>query len=52
MSELTVIAGVTRQYPEAFESVIYGYECFEAVYPIPVWRCAYDRALLDHGKAR
>jgi pyrroloquinoline quinone (PQQ) biosynthesis protein C len=43
-----MIAEVTRQYPEAFESVKYGYECFEAVYPIPVWRCAYERALVSH----
>jgi len=40
-----MISEVTLQFPEAFDSVKYGYECFEAVYPIPVWRCAYERAL-------
>jgi pyrroloquinoline quinone (PQQ) biosynthesis protein C len=42
-----MISEVTRQFPEAFESVKYGYECFEAVYPIPVWREAYRRAIQD-----
>jgi len=31
-------------YPEAVESIKHGYECFEFVYPIPVWNEAYRRA--------
>jgi hypothetical protein len=40
-----MIAESVEKFPEALESVKYGYECFEAVYPIPVWRCAYERAM-------
>ena len=43
MQEL--IRQVVEQYPSAMESIAYGYDCFEFVYPIPVWRCAYQRAL-------
>ena len=40
-----MIAEVVSNYPEALESVQHGYECFEAVYPIPVWRRAFARAI-------
>lgn len=40
-----LIAESVEKFPEALESVKYGYDCFEAVYPIPVWRCAYERAV-------
>jgi pyrroloquinoline quinone (PQQ) biosynthesis protein C len=39
-----LIAEIAVQSPAALESIKYGYECFEAVYPLPVWRCAYERA--------
>ncbi len=40
-----LIRDVVGRYPEAAESIVYGLECFLAVYPIPVWRAAYDRAM-------
>nr|WP_161501328.1 iron-containing redox enzyme family protein [Rhodopirellula sp. SM50] len=40
-----LIAEVVSSYPEALDSVQRGYEYFEAVYPIPVWRTAYERAM-------
>ena len=43
MQEL--IIQVAEKYPSAAESIAYGYDCFEFVYPIPVWSCAYERAL-------
>lgn len=42
MQEL--IIQVIEKYPTAMESIAYGYDCFEFVYPVPVWRCAYQRA--------
>jgi pyrroloquinoline quinone (PQQ) biosynthesis protein C len=39
------IAEVVRKFPESVESVKHGYECFEAVYPLPVWRRAFQRAM-------
>ena len=42
MQEL--IAQVVEKYPKAMESIAYGFDCFEFVYPIPVWRCAHLRA--------
>jgi pyrroloquinoline quinone (PQQ) biosynthesis protein C len=39
-----LISSVARQYPESVEAMKYGYECFEHIYPIPVWSAAYMRA--------
>lgn len=38
---LTDVAG---RYPGAPESILYGLDCFMAVYPLPVWQTAYERA--------
>jgi hypothetical protein len=40
-----MIAQAVRKFPECAEAVKHGYECFEAVYPLPVWRCAFQRAM-------
>lgn len=40
-----MIAEAVRKFPESVDSVKHGYECFEAVYPLPVWRCAFQRAM-------
>lgn len=45
-----LISRVATQYPGAVESMKYGYECFEQVYPLPVWRAAYLRAKLAQGR--
>jgi hypothetical protein len=47
-----LIAETVEKFPAALESVKYGYDCFEAVYPIPVWRCAYERAVNETGAKR
>jgi len=43
-----LISTVARQYPESVESMKYGYECFEHVYPMPVWIGAYNRAIQSY----
>lgn len=40
-----MIAEVVDKYPEAVEALKHGYECFEHVYPLPVWTGAFHRAL-------
>ena len=44
-----MITETVTNYPEALESVKRGYEYFEAVYPIPVWRAAYERAMANRS---
>lgn len=39
-----LISTVARQFPQSVELMKYGYDCFEQVYPLPVWRSAYERA--------
>jgi hypothetical protein len=39
-----LISEVANTYPEAAESIKYGFECFRAVYPIPLWRAAFERS--------
>lgn len=38
---------VVRDYPEAAEAIEYAFDCFAAVYPLPIWRAAIDRALIE-----
>ncbi|MEO6445956.1 MAG: iron-containing redox enzyme family protein [Gemmatimonadaceae bacterium] len=45
-----MIAETVTGFPEALESVRRGYEYFEAAYPIPLWRAAYERAVASHGQ--
>jgi pyrroloquinoline quinone (PQQ) biosynthesis protein C len=40
----SMIEQTTRLYPEAHDSILRGLERFLAVYPLPVWRTAYERA--------
>ncbi|MCX5659774.1 MAG: iron-containing redox enzyme family protein [Planctomycetota bacterium] len=47
-----LITEAARVFPEALESIKHGYDCFEAVYPIPVWRCAYERAVASVSPGR
>ena len=39
-----LISEVAVAYPEAVESIKYGFECFRAVYPIPLWNGSFARA--------
>jgi hypothetical protein len=39
-----LISDVAETYPESVESMKYGFQCFRAVYPIPLWRAAFQRA--------
>jgi hypothetical protein len=41
----TLIQGVVTRYPEAARSIREGLDRFLAIYPIPVWQTAYERAL-------
>jgi pyrroloquinoline quinone (PQQ) biosynthesis protein C len=45
-----MISEVANIYPEATESIKYGFECFRAVYPIPIWRAAFERARASVNK--
>lgn len=40
-----LISEVAAAYPDATESIKYGFECFKAVYPIPLWRSAFRRCI-------
>jgi len=42
-----LISEVANTCPETAESIVYGFECFRAVYPIPLWRAAFERARLE-----
>ncbi len=44
-----MIAETIRNFPESLDTMKLGYEYFEAVYPIPVWRAAYERAVANYG---
>jgi pyrroloquinoline quinone (PQQ) biosynthesis protein C len=39
-----LISETATIYPEATGSIKHGFECFRAVYPIPLWRAAFERA--------
>ncbi len=43
-----LIAETVDKFPDSFEAVQRGYEYFEEVYPIPVWRAAFARAKQRH----
>ena len=47
-----MIAQTIQKFPDALDSVKHGYECFEAVYPLPLWRRAFQRARQQHGLTR
>jgi hypothetical protein len=39
-----LVARVVRDYPEAASAIDYGFECFAAVYPLPIWGAALRNA--------
>lgn len=39
-----LIERCVRDYPAEAAAIEYGYDCFEAVYPQPIWRAAIDHA--------
>ena len=39
-----LISKVASDNPEAVESIEHGFESFRAVYPVPLWRAAFERA--------
>lgn len=39
-----LISEVALAYPESVSSMKHGFRCFRAVYPIPLWRAAFERA--------
>jgi hypothetical protein len=42
-----LISSVATTFPESVESIKHGFQCFKAVYPIPLWSAAYRRSLAD-----
>lgn len=38
-----LVERVVRQYPEAGPAIEYGFDCFAAVYPLPIWEAALRR---------
>jgi len=40
-----LIEETAAQFPESVDAMRYGFDCFRAVYPAPVWEGAYRRAL-------
>jgi hypothetical protein len=39
-----LIATIAETYPESVDSITFGFQCFRAVYPIPLWQAAFDRS--------
>lgn len=44
-----LILRIAEEYPEAKASICYGLEYFLAVYPLPVWNAAFERAKRQNG---
>ena len=42
-----LIERVVRDYPAEAAAIEYGFDCFSAVYPIPVWRAALNHAIKE-----
>lgn len=42
-----LIHDVVERYPQKIESIVYGFEYFAWVYPLPVWNAAMQRAVGD-----
>lgn len=38
---------VVADYPEAAEAIEFAFDCFAAVYPLPIWRAAINHALAE-----
>ncbi|CCH55848.1 hypothetical protein BN8_05139 [Fibrisoma limi BUZ 3] len=39
-----MIARIVTEYPEAEAAIEYGFDCFAAVYPLPIWKAALQHA--------
>jgi hypothetical protein len=39
-----LISETASTYPESVATIKHGFQCFRAVYPIPLWRAAFERA--------
>ena len=39
-----LISEISTAYPTSVKSIRHGFNCFRAVYPIPLWRAAFRRA--------
>lgn len=44
-----LIARIVDQHPESASAIRHGYECFESVYPLPLWNGAFERAHVGAG---
>lgn len=42
-----LIGRVVRKYPSAESAIEYGFDCFRAVYPLPVWKAALRNVMAD-----
>lgn len=40
----TLIRKVVQDYPESASAIEYGFDCFAAVYPLPIWKAAMEHA--------
>jgi hypothetical protein len=45
----TIVQRVVKDYPEAASAIDYGFDCFAAVYPLPIWDAAVANALSEIG---
>ena len=45
-----LIAEVVSEFPQAVESVKWGFDCFRHVYPLPGWAAAYQRGLESYER--
>jgi hypothetical protein len=47
-----LIQKVLREYPASASAIEYGFDCFAAVYPLPIWRAALARAQAEIAQQR
>jgi hypothetical protein len=45
-----LIAEVLTDFPDATASVMWGFDCFRHVYPLPGWAAAYERGLASYER--
>ena len=43
-----LIAEVVAEFPSASDIIVWGFDCFRNVYPLPGWAAAYERALAEY----
>lgn len=42
-----MVARIVTEYPDAAAAIDYGFDCFAAVYPLPIWRAVLKNAYAD-----